>query len=429
MTERSRPPRPRPCPPGDLPDGPVRGRGAGRRTDLGLVLRALRDRGPRTRAGLAADTRLPKPTITGLVAELVALGLVAEGEARREAGVGRPGTLLHLDGRHLCGLGLEIGTGWVRLLARTPTGDTPVDVRRPAPLATSGPGAALDLAADTLREALDALERHGVRPVGLVVAVPGIVDTGRGVARYAPALGWREVPVAAGLRARLADLAPDALPDPVVENDAKLTALAEYALVREEGVHDMVSLTGERGVGAGIVSGGRLLHGAGGFAGEVGHLPLDPRGRPCVCGRTGCWERAVGLDAVLRLTDPGAEPALRLAETRRRAEAGDPEVLAVLAEVADDLGRGIAVLAGVLDPALVVLGGWFADIGDLMLERVREVARAGIVAPDAAGCEIRLSTLGFTAAARGGGDLALARVLDDPTSLRTPSRPGATGSG
>ncbi|MDG4858745.1 ROK family transcriptional regulator, partial [Streptomyces sp. T-3] len=313
------------------PAGPSRPRDRGsiRRTNLGVVLRMLRDGGPRSRAQIATDTGLPKPTVTSLVAELVALGLVREGSAQREGAVGRPGTLVQIDGRSLCGIGVEISTSYVHVLALTLNGSSAFEHRIPVAVADVGPQAVLDLAAQEIRACLAALDREGIRPVGVTLAVPGVIDVAAGTVAYAPAIGWRDVAVVDGLRARL-EQAPPGL---VVENDAKLAALAEHVAVQgADEVHDMVCITGERGIGAGIVTDGRLLRGATGFAGEVGHMPLDPQRRPCVCGRRGCWEVMVGLDAILRLAaddgdpvhDPAVELETRLAELRRRAQDGDP---------------------------------------------------------------------------------------------------------
>ncbi|MEU9701643.1 ROK family protein [Streptomyces sp. NPDC047981] len=410
-------------PPNAAPSGPAqpRDRRAVRRANLGAVLRILRDTGPRSRAQLAGDTGLPKPTVTTLVAELVSLGLAAEGPVRREGAVGRPGTLVHLDGRAVCGIGVEISTSYVHVLALGLTGDLAYERRGAIDVARTGADAVLDHVARTVQDCLAALERDGRRPTGLTLAVPGVVDRTSGAVAYAPALGWRDVPVAAELLARLTGEVPRL----TVENDAKAGAMAEYVRVQGGDVHDMVCITGERGIGAGIISDGRLLRGRAGFAGEVGHMPLGSERRTCVCGRRGCWETMVGLDALLRLAadgddgihDTDVEPEARLAELRRRAEGGDPRTLEALDRVADDLGLGIAVLADVLNPGVVVLGGYFTHIGDLMIDRVRGVVRDRVMAPDAGGCAVVLSTLGFTAAARGGAYLALDAVYREPGAV------------
>lgn len=404
------------------PAGPSvpRDRGSVRRTNLGVVLRLLRDAGPRSRAGIAADTGLPKPTVTGLVAELVALGLVREGPVLREGAVGRPGTLVHLDGSDLCGIGVEISTSYVHVLAVALDGARAFEHRSALAVAEAGPEPVLDTTARAVRDCLAALDRAGGRPVGLTLGVPGVIGRASGTVDYAPALGWRGVPVREGLLARLAGT-----PLPLtVENDAKLAALAEHALAHGEEAADMVCITGERGIGAGIISGGRLLRGATGFAGEVGHMPLDPERRPCVCGRRGCWEVMVGLAAILDLAadadDPVHDPAApledRLAELRRRAREGDARTQEALARVAEDLGLGLGLLADVLNPRVIVLGGYFTHIGDLILDEVRRTVRARVMAPDSGGCDVRLSTLGFAAAARGGAHLALDAVYQDPAS-------------
>ncbi|WP_338692724.1 ROK family transcriptional regulator [Streptomyces sp. Q6] len=396
----------------------ARDRGSIRRANLALVLRMLRDEGPLSRARIATGTGLPKPTVTSLVAELVGLGLAGEGPTRREGAVGRPGTLVRIDGRHICGIGVEISTSYVHVLALTLGGEVAFEHRTAVAVGDAGADAVLDLTARAIARCTAALGRAGARAVGLTVAVPGVVDTRAGAVRYAPALGWRDVAVTAGLLDRLGAAA---LPL-TVENDAKLGAVAEHAHGR---IPDMVCITGERGIGAGIISGGRLLRGSAGFAGEVGHMPLDPERRPCVCGRAGCWETMVGLDAILRLAadaddevhDQGVALERRLAVLHDRADAGDVRTREALERVADALGLGIALLADVLNPGRVVLGGYFTHIGDLILDRVREVVAERVMAPDGGGCEVALSRLGFTAAARGGAHLALGAVYQDPGAV------------
>ncbi|WP_206314050.1 ROK family protein [Streptomyces coryli] len=398
----------------------ARDRGSLRRTNLGSVLRLLRG-GPRSRAQIATETGLPKPTVTSLVGELVGLGLLREGPAQREGAVGRPGTLVQLDGRDICGIGVEISTSYVHVLALNLGGEPVFEHRTEVAVADQDAEDALDLTARAIRACGAALERDGVRPVGITLAVPGVIEAPAGVVDYAPGIGWRDVAVVEGLRSRLG---PDT-PPIAVENDAKLCALTEYLLVEDPDVHDMVCLTGERGIAAGIISAGRLLRGATNFAGEVGHMPLDPERRPCVCGRAGCWEAMVGLDAIMELA---ADPDDEVRDQKRpledrfrtlhlRAERGDERTSRALARVADDLGLGIALLTDVLNPRVVVLGGYFTHIGDLMLERVREVVRGRVIAPDAGGCQVVLSTLGFTAAARGGAFLALDSVYEDPADV------------
>ncbi|MFC1418108.1 ROK family transcriptional regulator [Streptacidiphilus cavernicola] len=390
-----------------------------RRTNLGLVLRLLRDSGPRSRARIASDTGLPRPTITNLIAELVELGLVAEGESERDGSVGRPSQAVEIDGRTICGVGLEINVDYLAVLALTLRGDVAFERRIAVDVRTAGPEAVLDRAAALIREAGAAVEATGARVVGVALAAPGNVDLGTGRVAFASNIGWRDVAAVDGLRRRLGRDAPALR----LENDAKLGAIAEYLVASASDIHDLIYITGETGVGGGIISGGQLMRGARGFAGEIGHMPLDPGGRPCACGRVGCWETMVGLGTLLRHAadagDPVHDPSLdvesRLADLRRRADGGDPRTLDALTRIADDLALGVALLVDVLNPRAVVLGGYFAVFADYLLPRVRDGVARRVIAADSGGCEVLPSTLGFTAPARGGAYLALDAVYQDPS--------------
>jgi predicted NBD/HSP70 family sugar kinase len=188
-------------------------------------------------------------------------------------------------------------------------------------------------------------------------------------------------------------------------------------------VQDLVLLTGAVGVGGGVVAGGHLLRGGHGFSGEVGHMPIAPAGGTCGCGRTGCWETVVGLKALLAKAadadDPVRDPSLdvkrRLAEITGRAEAGDDRTLAALADVGHWLGIGGAILVNILNPDILVLGGYFATLGPWLTEPLERAIRDGVIAPDGGGCRVIRSDLGFTAAVRGGAQISLDQVFIDPT--------------
>ncbi|MFF3976020.1 ROK family protein [Streptomyces sp. NPDC001828] len=384
------------------------------------MLRLLRDAGPRSRARIAADTGLPRPTVTNLVAELIELRLVREGDSQRKGAVGRPGVSVEIDGRGICGLGLEINADYISAVARSLRGDCVFERRIPLDVRATGPEAVLDLTAELVREADLAVAAVGARLVGAALGAPGNVDITTGHVGYAPNIGWRDVAAVAGLRDRLGRAAPVLH----LENDAKLGAIAEYVIASAAGIHDLISITGDVGVGGGIISAGRLMRGARGFAGEIGHMRLAPGGRLCNCGRRGCWETMVGLGALLRhaaepddpVHDASLDVASRLADLRGRAQAGDARTLSALDRIADGLCLGIALLADVLNPRAVVLGGYFPVFADQILDRVREGVARRVMAPESGGCEILPSTLGLGAAARGGAHLALDAVYEDPSA-------------
>lgn len=393
-----------------------------RRNNLSVVLRHVRDLGPRSRARIAADTGLNKATVSSLVAELVERGLLREGSADSTRALGRPGQLVELDGTGVCGVGAEINVDYLAVTALDLAGDTVSERRVPLDAAHLDPGTTLDRLADLIREAVAAVDARGGQVAGVTLAVPGLVQGDTGELKLAPNLGWGEIPVVREMRERLG--APSY---PLhVDNEANLAALAAYSELRKaEPIQDIVLLTGAVGVGGGVVSHGHLLRGGHGYSGEVGHMPVAPPGRTCGCGRTGCWETVVGLTALLHKAtdedDPVRDPSLdverRLAEITTRAEAGDARTLAALEEVGTWLGIGGAILVNILNPDVLVLGGYFAVLGPWLEEPLETAIRDRVIAPDGGGCRVVRSDLGFTAAVRGGAQISLDQVFVDPTVI------------
>jgi predicted NBD/HSP70 family sugar kinase len=254
--------------------------------------------------------------------------------------------------------------------------------------------------------------------------VPGLTRSADGVVTVAPNIGWHDVPVLAGLRARLRVDFPIR-----VENDANLSAIAAWAMGSEARTPDLVYLTGEVGVGGGVIVAGQLLRGAGGLSGEVGHMSLGSPDHVCGCGRRGCWETVVGLAALMRAAadadDPVRNPArdleTRLAEVVRRAEAGDERTLAALSQIGTALGTGAALLINVFNPGVIVLGGYFAVVGRFLMDPMKVELNGRVFGPGLAGARVVLSTLGFTAAVRGGAHVALESVFEDPTLVPVPA--------
>ncbi|MFC7217597.1 ROK family protein [Streptomyces polyrhachis] len=408
-------------------DGPHKagGRASLRRTNLGLVLRLLRDAGPRPRTRIAAETGLPKATITNLVAELMERGLVREGEPTRDGSIGRPSRTVEIDGRAICGIGVEISADYLFLIALDLRGEVAAEQHIPLDVRGLGADEVLDRAAEAIRDTRRRLRSRGMHTVAVTVAAPGVIEHRSGVVSYAPNIEWRDVDVVGILTRRLGPRSPRI----DLENDAKLGALAEYLIAAAAGIHDLIYVTGETGVGGGIITEGRLLRGAAGYAGEIGHMRLSPDGKLCACGRRGCWETMVGLHALLDHAAAPGDPVrdatvdleLRLAELRRRADAGEPATTAALEAITDGLALGLAALTDILNPRAIVLGGYFAYFGDHLITRVQSELTERVMAPDAGGCTVLASTLGFSAAARGAASLALDVVYQDPGGTLTAS--------
>jgi predicted NBD/HSP70 family sugar kinase len=390
-----------------------------RRSNLSRVLRSLRTSGPRSRARLAADLGLNKATVSSLVAELTERGLVREGAIERGS-IGRPGLTVEVDGRTVCGVGAEINVHHVAALALDLSGALVSEHRFSLDTLRYDAGEVLDHLADVVARTFDDVAARGASTVAVGVGVAGLVDAARSTVAVAPNLGWQGVPVAALLRDRLGGPAYPI----VVDNEANLAAIAE-ADPNDPSRRDMLVVFGEVGVGGGVIAGGSLLRGSQGYAGEFGHMIVDPQGRRCGCGRIGCWETVVGLRALLDAAadpdDPVRDPALalddRLAEINRRAGLGDDRTLAALERVGDWVGVGAAVLANAFNPGVIVLSGYFAEVGRWMRPAIESRLDAGVLAPNAGGTRVELSTLGFTAAVRGAATASLDTVFHDPTSV------------
>ncbi|WP_164775150.1 ROK family protein [Nocardioides pantholopis] len=372
-----------------------------RRQNTALVLGALRRHGPATRAELAGLTGLAKATVGVIVPALAQAGAVVE-EETRGGSRGRPGRPVALAGERFVGLGLELNVDYVAAVVLDLAGATRWSVSRPAT-----PDTAADLLVDLAREAAEAFAGPRWLLAGATVAVPGLVRGDDRTVAWAP-----NVAVAGPVLAdRVAAVLGDGAVPVGVSNDANCAAYAEAHHGAAVGVAHALYLTGTVGIGAGIVDRGELVRGATGFAGEVGHMPVgDPAAR-CGCGRRGCWEASIGLRAVLEqlgMVELGSP--LRTAEAVA-ARSGEPAVRAVLGRVGHDLGLGIAMLAGVLDPAVVVLGGYFVPLGDLVLEPARRTLDERLASAAQHRPELRPSVLGIQAAALGAAELSLGAVF------------------
>jgi predicted NBD/HSP70 family sugar kinase len=388
-----------------------------RRHNLGVVLRHLSEHGPRSRATIALETGLNKTTVSSLVTELIGLELVVERGLEQRGTVGRPGQVVELSGEGVVALGLEINVDYLAVRALDLTGaerHRGLDVRdnRRVPVAK-----VLDRLADHARGALDAVRAEGLRPVGATVALPGLVDAGTGTLLVAPNLDWTDVPLVDELRERLGGASFPLAAD----NEANLAALAELWEGSARGFRDVLYVSGEIGVGGGIIVGGELFRGAAGFGGEFGHMTLDPNGRPCACGSRGCLETMVGLEALLESAglDPASastttgsgEPVAALAA---RARAGDEMALTALRESGRSLGIAIASAANLLNFQAVVLGGFFGQLSTWLAAPIERELEVHVLASDWAIPRVLPSTLGPEAAVRGAAAQSLRRVFADP---------------
>jgi len=381
-----------------------------RRRNTATVLRSLRAEGPASRAELSGRTGLAKATVGTIVAGLEDLGAVAEEAQVRNGDRGRPGRRLTLAGGRPVGVGLEVNVEYVAAVAVDLAGTVRHRVTRVVAAAAD----AEDVLGELADEVAATLTADGLVPVGATVAVPGLIAGDDRTIAWTPNLGITGTSVAARIDSAFGWKNVVGL-----SNDADCAAVAERQHGAGHGADHLLYLTGTVGIGAGLIEHGRLVRGGHGFAGEVGHLPLgDPAAR-CGCGRTGCWEASIGLNAMLGAIGMPEEetPHLTAVALARRA-AAEPAIRAAVAEIGQCLGRGLAILTGVLDPAVIVLGGYFAPLGGFILEPARAALDAAIAVPVGGRPDLRVGVLGTESAALGAAERALTKVLEGAVALR-----------
>lgn len=386
-----------------------------RRRNLSRMLRELHVSRPLSRSELAARLRLDRSTVASLVSELVARGIVRE---RRRSGVipqspGRPSPVVELCQDGPGALAVDIATDWVGAAVVGLGGKIIASTRRDRSLFNTAPEKAVEDLDGLVRPMLAGLEK-GPRIVAIGVSVPGVVRSVDGHLHAAPALGWRDVAMGRLIRDQFEDLNAPVF----VGNDADLAASAEYLRGSGRGTTDFICIWGEGGLGAGIIVDGRLLAGSAGYAGEVGHVTVDPNGDLCHCGARGCLESTVGEEALLRRSgrDPLGGPAA-LEDLIAAADRGDIVALAALAESGRGLGIGIAGLVNIFNPNRVSLGGLYARVYPYVRPAIlRELEWRAMPAPRSM-VDLVTVRLGGNAPLLGAAELALTPTLDDPAAV------------
>ncbi|PWK46142.1 putative NBD/HSP70 family sugar kinase [Actinoplanes xinjiangensis] len=386
-----------------------------RATNLAVVLRHLRANGPSSRASIAASTGLNKATVSSLTGALIEQRLLRETGLSGNR-IGRPGTALALDGSAYAAIGLQVAADHLTALAVDFAGDQLLLWHRqfdggpgsgtpdgPAIGSAIGPGRAISAVAALAQRAATRVRRQGRQVLGLTVAVPGLVTDG-GTVRLSPSLGWSDVDLRGLLSGSLRQ--PDL--DVTVANHAGLAAVAE---LRHGGhpAHDLTYVSGAAGIEAGIVVGGRLLRGSRGFTGQIGRFGLGPAGSPTLAD-------LAGIEQLVRQALPGFDPAAladlapAVDQVAALARSGDTGVLTALRDTGCHLGQGLALLANLVNPEVIVLGDHYAALAEWILPAAEAELARNTLAPAAGGARLTASTLGLHAAALGGAVSHLDRI-------------------
>lgn len=376
--------------------------------NLALVLRTVRDSShPISRAAVAATTGLTRATVSTLVDDLVGGDLLTELDPPPRRGAGRPAVGLALAPDGPAGLGLEINVDYLAACVVDPTGAVRHRLIEHGDQRPAGANAALAALGRLATSAWRLADDDGLIVAGAALAVPGLVSAG-GLVRVAPNLGWQDVDAPAQLRAApgLADLTI------TVDNEANLAALGE--LHTAAGPPSFVYVSGEIGIGAGIVLDSVLYRGVRGWSGEIGHVAVRPDGPLCRCGARGCLELYAGQEAILTAAGAGSIP-----ELAERAAAGHTRALDAAGKA---LGIVIAAVVNLLDVDTIVLGGSFAQLLPWLRAGVEAEVRARALTADLAPLTVRAAALGTEAAVRGAADAVVRGVQADPAAWLSRAR-------
>jgi predicted NBD/HSP70 family sugar kinase len=380
-----------------------------RRANLGAIVRVLHDGGPLSRSDLVSRTGLTRSAIRGHLTELVGEGIVSERRAAPLGVPGRPSPLVCPEPEAAVVLALDIEVDSLAAALIGLGGEVLEHVRVDRP---RGHTSVADVVADLTELAATVRARRApaLPEIAIGVAVVGIVRRADGLVSMAPNLGWTDQPLGDRLRGAFGDDVPIS-----IANEADLGALAEVRRGAAVGADHILFVSGEVGVGGGLIVDGQPFTGVAGYGGEIGHLPIRPDGLACRCGSRGCWETEVGAVSLLRRAgrspDGGrAEVEALLAD----AAAGEPRALAAMAETGAWLGRGLAGLVNVLNPRLVVFGGLFGRIHPFVAPIVdAELDRGALAAPRRL-VRVVAGSLGAEAPLRGAAELAFEPFLADP---------------
>jgi predicted NBD/HSP70 family sugar kinase len=372
-----------------------------RELNRGRVVESLRELGVASRAEIARSTGLSPATVSTLVGQLVETGLVVDAPQRlsRRSQGGRPPALITLDPAAGVAIGIDFGKRHLAvavsdlsheiLAERWRTMHEDYDAR-----------AGMDGAVKLVDEALARSGTEPDRVLGVGLGLPGPIHRSTGTVGSSAILpGWTDV--------RIAEVMSERLALPVhVDNDANLGALAELHWGAGQGASTLVYLKMATGIGAGLVIGGRLFHGAGGTAGEIGHTTVDEAGPICRCGNRGCLEMFAAAPALAELlrTTRGDVTGDRVVEL---ALEGDPGCRRAIADAGSYTGHAVANLCNLFNPERIVVGGSLGAAGEVLLGPLREAVRRRVIPSAVGDVEIVPGVLGDRAELLGAVALVL----------------------
>lgn len=398
-----------------------------REHNLSLVLTQIwREGKPISRSTLTKKVGLNKSTVGNILSELQTMGFVSE-IGLSKTGVGRPAVTIEINSKRAGIIGIEIGVGFLSLVvadlnAKVLWREYSSVTEKGQNLLDASQIEVMQRLDQMIGRAIDFLGEENRQLLGFGVGLPGLTDQTTGTLLQSLNLGWRNLPVK--------DILVERYRIPVlVGNEAKVAATGEYFLGAAKNAQNFLYISTSVGIGGTLFMDGNLILGENDFAGEIGHMIIDPNGPLCVCGSYGCLEAMVGpnnvLNRIRKSTLEGNIPVLfelyqgnteriQMEDIRMAADRGDSVVLECISRVSHNLGVCIADLIYILDPGLVVLGGTLSVLGPFLLEPIQAEINKHPVMSFRKKVQFTFSQNKVDACAIGGVALILKEILKNP---------------
>jgi predicted NBD/HSP70 family sugar kinase len=378
-----------------------------RQLNRSLILGYIRLAGPTGVTALAQALGLHRTTVYSQVRALVADGLLTLGPTV-QSGTGRPKKLVWLNLQSCSVIGAHLDIDNVQAVVSDLQG-TILDRRcRPIDRGTGFDTIYTEIV-QTVKEAVESARHRGRPPMGIGIAVPGLVEQAGGRIRWTVNLGWHNVDLGPMLQQQFG------LPVSM-KNGAHASLLGEHYFGAGRGLHDWIYLNAGAEIAGGFILGGQPYFGQNGQAGEIGHTVLEPDGPACSCGNRGCWEALACERALYRYyREAGGGGELTLTNIVNSAAHGDEAADRALDRISRYLALGIVNLLHTFDPDKIVIGGHYATIGDVLLDRIaNHLARFNVLTQGDLRSKLALSTLGTDVPVLGAVSTVLYATIDAP---------------
>jgi len=375
-----------------------------------IVLNTIKTFGPIDRARIARHISLSPATVTTITADLIAEGLVFEKEPGNSRGGRRPILLaINPQGAYVVGIKLTE----THAIAALTDLEATVLAKRSSDLPASDPDSAIELLAQLTNSLLEEAGIPSDKLIGVGVGLAGIVDFQKGILRQSTYVGWRNLPVRDLLRQKINS-------EVYIDNDVNTLTLAEVWFGCGQGIENFLTVTVGRGVGLGIVANRQFYRGAGGGAGEFGHMVIDPDGVQCDCGKRGCLETLVGDPALLRQAGNAFKNGdldfmpNDTGELAELASLGSQKAIEILANSGAVLGQAVANLINIFNPQRILISGEGLSRGPVFFNALKQSARTFALPDLYSDVDLRIEPWGDDVWARGAASLVLRSLFESP---------------